>query len=75
MFIEPIFYTRAQNPKNYVVVLFDAYSKMDDYEGSREKELSKIVEELRHIIQYKLDIAYMVECIVKARIKDAMEQK
>ena len=75
MFIEPIFFTRAQNPNNYVVVLFDAYSQMDDYEGSREKKLSDIVKELRHIIQYKLDIAYMVECIVKARIKDALQRK
>jgi predicted AlkP superfamily phosphohydrolase/phosphomutase len=73
IFMEIIFYSMEENNTIYVKVLFDAYSGMDDYIGYHSKPFSDIVKELRHILQFKLDIAYMVECIVKNRIKDALK--
>ena len=75
MFIDFQFFSTDENPQIYVKVLFDAYSQMEDFIGKHSEELHTIIKKLRHVIQYKLDIAYMVECIVKARIKHALTQR
>jgi hypothetical protein len=75
IFMEIIIYTKEENKQIYVKILFDAYSGMDDYIGYHDKQFFDIIKELRHMLQFKLDIAYMVECIVKNRIKDAMKPK
>lgn len=72
IFMDIVFYSTDDHATIYMKVMFDAYSGMDDYIGYHSQELVDIVKKLRHILQYKLDIAYMVECIVQNRIKKAL---
>ena len=73
IFVDIIFYSEDESREIYVKILFDAYSQMNDFIGKRSEPSYQIINKLRHVIQYKLDIAYMVECIVKNRIKDALK--